>query len=57
MMRVPQQFRRLLKDCTAATAIEYAIIAGTLAIAIVAAVRGIGSSLNSTFTSVSTAFK
>jgi pilus assembly protein Flp/PilA len=57
MIQAAQQFQQLLKDRTAATAIEYAIIAGTLAIAIVAAVRGIGSSLNSTFTSVSAAFK
>jgi pilus assembly protein Flp/PilA len=41
----------------AATAIEYAIIAGGLSIVIVAAVNSIGTSLNAAFTSVSTALK
>jgi pilus assembly protein Flp/PilA len=36
-----------------ATAIEYALIAGGLSIVIVAAVSGVGSSLNTIFTSVS----
>jgi pilus assembly protein Flp/PilA len=48
---------RFLKDETGATAIEYAIIAGGLSIVIVAAVRGIGSTLNTTFASVQTAVK
>jgi pilus assembly protein Flp/PilA len=47
----------LAKDETGATAIEYAIIAGTIAIAIVAAVQGIGTTLNNTFTSVSTGLR
>jgi pilus assembly protein Flp/PilA len=42
---------------SAATAIEYAIIACGLSIVIVAAVNSIGTSLNATFTSVSTALK
>jgi pilus assembly protein Flp/PilA len=57
MRRIIRQFQWFLRDPTAATAIEYAIIAGGLSIAIVVAVRGIGSSLNSTFTSVSTGLK
>jgi pilus assembly protein Flp/PilA len=40
-----------------ATAIEYALIAGGLSIAIAVAVQGIGSSLNSMFTSVSAGLK
>jgi len=48
---------RFLKDDSGATAIEYAIIAGTLSIAIVTAVTAVGSSLNTTFTSIQTAFK
>ena len=46
-----------LADQSAATAIEYAIIAGGLSIVIVAAVNGIGTQLNSTFTNVSTQIK
>lgn len=46
-----------LTDQSAATAIEYAIIAGGLSIVIVAAVTGIGTQLNTTFTNVSTQIK
>jgi pilus assembly protein Flp/PilA len=46
-----------LTDQSAATAIEYAIIAGGLSIVIVAAVNGIGTQLNTTFTNVSTQIK
>jgi len=53
--------RRLLKnffnDEAGATAIEYAIIAGGLSIAIVAAVNGVGTALNTKFVDVSTAIK
>jgi pilus assembly protein Flp/PilA len=52
-----RQLSLFLKDETAATAIEYALIAGGLSIVILAAVQGIGSSLNSTFTSVSASLK
>jgi pilus assembly protein Flp/PilA len=48
---------RFTRDEAAATAIEYAIIAGSLSIVIVVAVQSIGSALNTTFTSVTTAFK
>jgi pilus assembly protein Flp/PilA len=51
------ELKRLMRDESGATAIEYAIIAGTLSIAIVAAVQSVGSTLNTTFTSGSTAFK
>jgi pilus assembly protein Flp/PilA len=43
---------RFLKNDRGATAIEYAIIAGTLSIAIVAVVTSIGTSVNTMFTSV-----
>ena len=46
-----------LKDQTAATAIEYALIAAGISIVIVAAVAGIGTKLNTTFSSVSTQLK
>jgi pilus assembly protein Flp/PilA len=44
-----------LKDETGATAIEYALIAGGISIVIIAAVQGIGATLNGTFTTVQTA--
>ena len=40
-----------------ATAIEYSLIAAGIALVIVAAVNGIGTILNTTFTSVQTALK
>jgi pilus assembly protein Flp/PilA len=49
--------KAFLKDDTAATAIEYAIIAGGIATAIIATVYSIGPKLNSTFSSVSTQLK
>ena len=53
--------RRLLKsfstDESGATSIEYAIIAGGLSIAIVAAVGGVGTALSTKFVAVSTAVK
>lgn len=44
-------------DRTGATAIEYGLIAAGIAVAIIATVQAIGSNLNSTFQSVSTALK
>jgi pilus assembly protein Flp/PilA len=54
MMAKP--FSSFWNDETAATAIEYALIAAGISIAIVAAVQGLGSKLNATFTSVQNAF-
>ncbi len=48
---------RFLRDDSGATAIEYAIIASGIAVAIVAAVNGLGSGVNGLFTNVSTALK
>jgi len=45
--------RTFIEDETAATAIEYALIAGGLSIVIVAAVDSIGASLNNIFGNVS----
>jgi pilus assembly protein Flp/PilA len=50
-------FARFLHDETAATAIEYGLIAAGIALAIIAAVNGVGTSLSGTFTSISTALK
>jgi pilus assembly protein Flp/PilA len=46
-----------LKDDSGATAIEYGLIAAGISIVIVVAVNSIGSTLNTTFTSVSTQLK
>jgi pilus assembly protein Flp/PilA len=51
------QIVRFCRDHSAATAIEYGLIAAGISIAIIVAVAGVGSSLNTTFTSVSTAMK
>jgi pilus assembly protein Flp/PilA len=40
-----------------ATAIEYGLIAAGIAVAIIAVVQGLGTSLNSTFSSVSSSLK
>jgi pilus assembly protein Flp/PilA len=48
---------RFVADDTGATAIEYGLIAAGIAVAIIATVQGLGTNLNSTFSSVSTAMK
>jgi pilus assembly protein Flp/PilA len=48
---------RFVRDERGATAIEYGLIAAGIAVAIIAAVQGLGTSLNNTFTSVSTALR
>ena len=47
--------RRLFEDDSAATAIEYGLIAAGISVAIIAVVQGLGSKLNTTFTSVQNA--
>jgi pilus assembly protein Flp/PilA len=47
--------RKFLKDEAGATAIEYGLIAAGISVAIIATVQGLGTKLNSTFTSVSNA--
>ena len=46
-----------LKNETGATAIEYGLIAAGISVAIIAAVNGLGTSLNTSFTSISTQLK
>jgi pilus assembly protein Flp/PilA len=48
---------RFLKDETAATAIEYGLIAAGIALAIIAAVDGLGSKLNTKFASINSSLK
>ena len=57
MMRALLSLSRLMKNEEGVTAIEYGLIAAGISIAIIVAVAGVGSSLNTTFTSVSTALK
>ena len=49
--------KRFMKDESGATAIEYGLIAAGISVAIIAVVQGIGSKLNTTFSSVQTALK
>ena len=44
---------RFVKDESGATAIEYGLIAAGISVAIIAVVQGLGTKLNTTFTSVS----
>ena len=46
---------RFLRDDKGATAIEYGLIASGISVAIIATVVGLGSKLNTTFTSVNNA--
>ena len=48
---------RFVKDESGATAIEYGLIAAGIALAIIAAVNSLGSTLNEKFTSISTGLK
>jgi pilus assembly protein Flp/PilA len=44
-------------DESAATAIEYGLIAAGISLAIIAAVNGLGTNLNNKFTSINTSLK
>jgi pilus assembly protein Flp/PilA len=52
-----QLIARFLEDQSGATAIEYCLIAAGISIVILAAVNGIGSTLNGTFTTVNSSLK
>jgi len=47
-------FGRFVKDDSAATAIEYGLIAAGISVAIIAVVNGIGTNLNAKFNTIST---
>jgi len=47
-------FQRFLSDESGATAIEYGLIAAGIAIAIIAAVKGVGSQLSTNFDTITT---
>jgi pilus assembly protein Flp/PilA len=48
---------RFVNDEKGATAIEYGLIAAGIAVAIIATVQALGTNLNTTFSTVSTALK
>jgi pilus assembly protein Flp/PilA len=48
---------KFFSDQSGATAIEYGLIAAGIALAIIAAVNGVGGALNSTFSTISTSLK
>ncbi len=50
-------FDKFFRDERGATAIEYGLIAAGISVAIITVVASLGSSLNTTFTSVQTALK
>jgi pilus assembly protein Flp/PilA len=48
---------RFLADQSAATAIEYGLIAAGISLAIIAAVNGLGTNLNASYTTINTSLK
>ncbi|MGP9810095.1 Flp family type IVb pilin [Rhodopseudomonas sp. NSM] len=50
-------FARFVKDESGATAIEYGLIAAGIALAIIAVINGMGTKLNTAFTSINTQLK
>jgi pilus assembly protein Flp/PilA len=48
---------RFVKNESGATAIEYGLIAAGISLAIIAVVNGLGSNLNTKFTSINTSLK
>jgi pilus assembly protein Flp/PilA len=49
--------RKFLTDESGATAIEYGLIAAGIALAIIAVVNGLGTKLNSKFSSINSSLK
>ena len=49
--------QKFLGDKSGATAIEYGLIAAGISLAIIAVVNGLGTSLNTKFTSISSSLK
>jgi pilus assembly protein Flp/PilA len=50
-------FKRFSADQSGATAIEYALIAAGISLAIIAAVNGLGTTLNASYAAINTALK
>jgi pilus assembly protein Flp/PilA len=54
---VQWKFARFVADENGATAIEYGLIAAGISLAIIAAVNGLGTNLNSMFSSINSSLK
>ena len=54
MFQIALTARRFALDETAATAIEYGLIAALIALAIISALRSVGSNLSTTFARIGT---
>ena len=52
-----QNLLRFLSDESGATAIEYGLIAAGIALAIIAVVNGLGTNLNTQYTSINNSLK
>ena len=52
-----QFVRKLIRSSKGATAIEYGLIAALIAVAAIAAMQGVGSSLKTTFNNVSSSMQ
>jgi pilus assembly protein Flp/PilA len=52
-----QILTRFLKDETAATAIEYGLIAAGISLAIISVINGMGAKLNTKFSSINSSLK
>ena len=50
-------FLKFLADQSGATAIEYGLIAAGISLAIIAAVNGLGTTLNTQFTAINSSLK
>ena len=50
-------FQKFLSDQSGATAIEYGLIAAGIALAIIAAVNGLGTTLNTNFNNINSSLK
>ena len=55
--KLKHHIKRFLCNEAGATAIEYGLIAAGIALAIIAVVNGLGTSLSTNFTSISTSLK
>jgi pilus assembly protein Flp/PilA len=55
MTKIVQDVKQFLSDEEGVTAIEYGLIAALIAVAIIGAVRLVGTNLNTVFTNVSNA--
>ncbi|MFT6570842.1 MAG: pilus assembly protein Flp/PilA [Sphingomonas echinoides] len=54
---IMKTIRNFIKNSKGATAIEYGLIAALIAVAAIAAMQGLGTQLNKTFTNVTTNMK